>query len=663
MDLEVFFHVSSPGYEYPKDMFNNSGLKLKTTRGGSAKIQLKRMNIAERLYRITGQGIYRDSLLVGRPVSLKRPVLNGQVMGQDTVIAAPYRGKIYWFWGDTDRPSYPLGNFGASGATSELPAHGGLDPALGVDLSYFVDESGFSKPMCPLPKGGLHWIESLFTVSDQRGNERLIARMANVPGLADATDWHLLMFNDEKEVFESIRDWEIHLGHESAHPFRARSDGITHYYIFTDYRVPADLESLGELERYEAFTCISGDGKWHGPDTKVDRDASGRVRFTWKAGADRLRGQAVEKLVKSGQLKSHEADGPVLDFETGDTLNRRIDTVAWNSFRRRWIALFADRPGGVCFAEADTPLGPWGYGRRIATHGNYNFYNIAHHSFFDQDDGRLIYFEGTYTDSFSDAREKTPRYNYNQLMYRLALDDPRLVLPVAVYRLRGTNGVTTFLLRDQVEATKASPEIAEVEWFGLPRKNADKDLMPIYLGGSGGNALSLTPPAPGEPALFFGVALGGQKSTNPLEGPWQFRADDDFKFLLDLSLDGEKVSVSDTTSSGSFHEDKLTLVLRVEDGQYRLEGRLNKGTLNGSWRKVDGAEKGTWSASPAPTNSGERHSLTLLKEYHRLSDGRSEYSIQPGPPEDCESTGRPLCRVWKVPSQQLTLDWKIKSAP
>ena len=154
MDIEVFFHVSSPGYEVPEDFFHNRGVKLKPRPGGSAVIPIQRLNIAERLYRITGRGIYRDSVMVGHPVPLRQPVLSGQVMGQDTVIATPYRGKIYWFWGDTDRPSYPLGNFGASGATSELPDNGGLDPSVGVDLSYFVDKSGFSKPMCPQPKGG-----------------------------------------------------------------------------------------------------------------------------------------------------------------------------------------------------------------------------------------------------------------------------------------------------------------------------------------------------------------------------------------------------------------------------------------------------------------------------------------------------------------------------
>jgi hypothetical protein len=245
MDLEVFFRINSPGYEYPKDMFGNRGVKLKPTRGGSATIKVKRLNIAERLYRITGQGIYRDSVLVGRPVPLKQALLNGQVMGQDTVIATPYRGKIYWFWGDTDCASYPLGNFGASGATSEWPGRGGLDPGAGVDLAYFVDKTGFSKPMCPLPgRPGLHWIESLLTVRDERGVERLLARVANYVPPGGVQDWDLMVFDDEKAVFEPVQHWDLHEGHESSHPFRARVDGVEYFYLYPNWRVKADLKSL-----------------------------------------------------------------------------------------------------------------------------------------------------------------------------------------------------------------------------------------------------------------------------------------------------------------------------------------------------------------------------------------------------------------------------------
>ena len=49
---------------------------------------------------------------------------------------------------------------------------------------------------------------------------------------------------------------------------------------------------------------------------------------------------------------------------------------------------------------------------------------------FDKDGGRVIFFEGTYTNMFSGNDDQTPRYNYNQIMYKLDLSDPRLRLPL-----------------------------------------------------------------------------------------------------------------------------------------------------------------------------------------------------------------------------------------
>jgi hypothetical protein len=48
---------------------------------------------------------------------------------------------------------------------------------------------------------------------------------------------------------------------------------------------------------------------------------------------------------------------------------------------------------------------------------------VVHHPFFDQENGRYIYFEGTYTAQFSREGGQTPRYDYNQVMYKLDLAD------------------------------------------------------------------------------------------------------------------------------------------------------------------------------------------------------------------------------------------------
>ena len=81
MDQQVFFHVSGHGYEYPQDGFGYRGVKLQVTSGGKAEIRVKRLNLAERLYRITGQGIYRDSLKLGRPAPSHSEPLKAQVLG------------------------------------------------------------------------------------------------------------------------------------------------------------------------------------------------------------------------------------------------------------------------------------------------------------------------------------------------------------------------------------------------------------------------------------------------------------------------------------------------------------------------------------------------------------------------------------------------------
>jgi hypothetical protein len=151
MNQSVFFTVHSHGYEFAKDSFGFAGKALDVKPGGSATLKIKRINIAQRLYRMTGGGIYRDSVLVGEKAPIREPLLNAQVLGQDSVVNAVYKGRISWFWGDTNRPSYVLGNFHVPGADSELPSQGGLDPEVGVDLTYFVDEKGFARPTAEMP--------------------------------------------------------------------------------------------------------------------------------------------------------------------------------------------------------------------------------------------------------------------------------------------------------------------------------------------------------------------------------------------------------------------------------------------------------------------------------------------------------------------------------
>ncbi len=435
MDRRVFFFVSSHGYEFPKDGFGFRGTRLHTTPGGSARIKVRRLNIAERLYRITGQGIYRDTVRAGLEPPLRRPVLAGGVLGQDSVFAMPYRGRIYWFWGDTSRAAYPLGQFAMSGATSRRPGRGGLDPSVGIDLEYFVDEDGFSRKMAPLPGPGMVWLDGFVTVADASGRERLVAHYARMKSLGERLEHGLMVYNDQKEVFERARRLDDAVRrHPQGQATRVTVDGQAYWYFAHPYphlRVKAQWDALFDPSAYETFTCLAAGSAEDGDEAAPDRDADGRLVWGWKRRAAPVDLARQRELVKAGRLRKDERRIDLRDADTGKPVAAHRGSVRWNAYRKRWIMILCEQwgtsaLGEIWYAEADAPEGPWRRARKIVTHDAYSFYNPVHHAFFDSGGGRVIYFEGTYTRTFSAAKRPTPRYDYNQIMYRLDLSAPRL---------------------------------------------------------------------------------------------------------------------------------------------------------------------------------------------------------------------------------------------
>ncbi len=78
--------------------------------------------------------------------------------------------------------------------------------------------------------------------------------------------------------------------------------------------------------------------------------------------------------------------------------------------------------GELWYAEAEGPTGPWGQAVKVATHRNYTFYNPRLHPEFTPADSPILLFEATYSKFFTDHAEATPRFDYNQVLYRLDLD-------------------------------------------------------------------------------------------------------------------------------------------------------------------------------------------------------------------------------------------------
>lgn len=77
---------------------------------------------------------------------------------------------LYWFYGDTVRLSYALGNFSMTGATTDLPAR--LDPSAGFTLKYFAGKDGFARAMAPLEGEGVVWLFGAVMIPDESGQER-----------------------------------------------------------------------------------------------------------------------------------------------------------------------------------------------------------------------------------------------------------------------------------------------------------------------------------------------------------------------------------------------------------------------------------------------------------------------------------------------------------
>jgi hypothetical protein len=184
----------------------------------------------------------------------------------------------------------------------------------------------------------------------------------------------------------------------------------------------------------------------------------------------------------------------------------------------------------------------------VLRHKQYNFYNPAQYAFSDQDDGRLIYFEGTYTLSFAAGDVPTPRYDYNQIMYRLDLGDPRLALPVPVYLVRSPNSPPHYLLREALDAEGAWNSIKSVPFFAIPPRAAHNGLIPIFAAnGDHGAVLSTKASSPGTPPLFYALPASPAALELPQgpSGKWScvaYLADGKgftSCFSLDLKLDGE----------------------------------------------------------------------------------------------------------------------------
>jgi hypothetical protein len=667
MDQDSYLFINSEGYDHPKDILGNSGFVINPSISDSIVIRMNRVNIAERLYRITGPGIYRDSYMLGIPAPLKNSLLNGKVLGQDSNLSLVYKGDIFWIWGDTFKPSYPLGNFSISAATSKLPQNGGLAPEIGIDLNYFVDSTGFSKQMITLEQKGYVWFDWLMVIPDNSGEERLVAKYARVKTNFTNHERGIAIYNDQQEIFEKYRqvdEW-IDEYHSTHHPLRAEFDGQEYAVMTSEFsfsRVRPTLLHVSNPQSYEAYTCLKTGTKYDNENSDLDRDSSGNLIWDWKKNTDVIDVPRQKELVTTGTIKENEKWLYFQDIANGESLPFRGSSIFWNEYRQRWILIGQKDMGEIWYAEGDTPTGPWVFAKKVLTHDQF-FYNPVHHPFFDQDKGRVIYFEGTYTNIFNANPVIKPRYEYNQLMYRLSLDDSRLFLPVPIYRIQSANGKFEYQVKEKVDSNNSWKQILSADFFAYPPDRTLKNLIPIYYAASDlGSILSTA--RKGE-ILFYALPVE-EKINEKLNGTWECKMTDDV-FLnqqFKLSLETKKNQLEATINNAGYSvasvtakQGSLDFTINYVDKTYQFHGEVASGRVKGTWTNLDDPSNGTWEGDIIDHHFQPLHSPLLVPLYvYTNYKSNWFYSVDLGPEyESYTRSDEAVCRVWKNPATNIKI--------
>lgn len=384
---ETWFEVHSHGYEVPKDGFGFRGVRLTPRPGGTLRVEVTRTSIARRLGRITGAGIFAESERAGGAPAFAE----SGVVGCDSIQNGVHRGRLFWFWGDTTLARYPLGIFDATGATTAIQPLATFAPPVRLALEYFASEKGDPRAVGKMPGAGPTWLTGVVSLPDGHGTPRLVASFVKVKPPLDVYQQGLCVWNEDTKVFELLRVlW-------------TKSDAAP-----MPPPMPEGHAAPWRDERGQAWMLFGN------PLPTL------RCPATFEAWQDAA---AWETLTPQASLPA-AGDGQPVKPHSG--------SIAWNVWRQRWVTVFMERFGKpsafgeLWYAEAPAPSGPWGRAVKILTHDNYTFYNPRVHPEFTAADSPVLIFEGTYTMQFANKPTPTPRYDYNQILYRIDLDDPAL---------------------------------------------------------------------------------------------------------------------------------------------------------------------------------------------------------------------------------------------
>ena len=365
--------------------------------------------------------------------------MDAQVFGSDSVLNAVHRGKVYWFWGDTNRPSYPLGLFNVPGAVSDLPSKGALDPEAGVDLDYFTDGKGLAKETARMPGKGPTWLTALVPLTDAAGRERLYASYVKVEPPLKVYARGLAVFDDDKEEFEELSDWDMQApAFPSGHAFRRTENGVDWIYFANPYPLTRVQASPDHFRRggLRDVHLLTGRVAPRRPDPGPRRQGPAPLRLAEERPCRRPGGTGQAHRRRQDEAGGGAASAARPRHGQADLRPRGIGLL-----ERLPEALGDDnRPaGGDVVPRRGLVRGGQRAGRAVGLRGEGRHARPL--QLLQPETGPNIRSSSSKPSSsrgrtatrFPATPTRRRRYDYNHVLYQLDLSDPRLAVPTPVY--------------------------------------------------------------------------------------------------------------------------------------------------------------------------------------------------------------------------------------
>jgi len=445
MNTSVWFSVLADGYElnvrktkgaYSYNAPYDSGFVVNTRVGaGPAIVYMTRKQHAERVYRLTGGGLYRDSVLTGAPIpetvadrALIDP-LSGST-GQDTLHLVNLNAThVMYFFGDTVCPrSARQNNCNAKGmytvaAVSDLgnDSRAEYQPSQPPRLKYIADSNHDAPhPIAPIaPLSQNTWIAGVFmgiddgdaaSGRDNYSSDVLFAAYFKNPG-------------------------------DGASPGQAKQ-GMAIWNASA-----RQMEALGSPWPRNASLSLNGA---HAVQVISPADAAkGFEAYAWF-----VNGYVTSRVLAKASAVARYERFEHLPMPAMPTVS--CNTVNWNAWAKRYLCLGDNRidDGGIFLFGGPVPitiawshdlLGPYVNATEIIAHNasGASCYNGLHMPHMDMEGGRVVHVACTYTAMWSNTDKDpnlwssclfginshqgcspvVPRYEYNNIVSRIDLQN------------------------------------------------------------------------------------------------------------------------------------------------------------------------------------------------------------------------------------------------